>query len=413
MKRVAHLIKMTFKVYKERGPRSTFFRILNYLEELLVFFYLLPILRDKIRKDILYVCGCPGGSRFYRCDNQAEEIKNYGLKSLTLSQDNIFLRFIVNNFKVFIFQRVIFNKNIEEFLNEIKRQGKVVFFETDDLVYDPNFSKNISGFNYFSKKEKKWYSDGIGREILEDSYIKNCIVSTHHLKKRIFKKYPEKNVFISTNKMGKSQLRWANKFYHKKDKYILKDDKIRIGYFSGSKSHDKDFKIVEDILLDLLEKNKNVVLMIVGFLKLSEKFNKFENQIERHSFVSYGQLPKLILREDINIAPLEKDNPFCKAKSALKYFESGILEIPTIATATDSFKRVIKNGETGFLAENGQEWECFLSELIKNKEKRLEMGKKARLDVLENYTIFKKDPDTEKLVEFMKEVSIEPLDMKY
>ena len=55
--------------------------------------------------------------------------------------------------------------------------------------------------------------------------------------------------------------------------------------------------------------------------------------------VPLHHLPDEIARFDINLAPLEPDNPFCDAKSELKYFEGALAGVCTIASPVGPFRR--------------------------------------------------------------------------
>lgn len=376
------LINTAWQVYHRVGFWGLIKRIKEY-----IYWNLnnLMILLFSGKGDVLFVSGCPGGSRMYRCENQAEKLKRAGLKAMVVDQNSSALFFLIKKFRIFIFQRVIYNQQIARVVAEIKTQKKEIIFETDDLVFDPSFIPYMNYFNHMGAEEKSWYANGIGREILEDDYVKRCIVSTDYLAEKIKEKYPKKEVLVSYNSLSEKQIKWAEKVLKRKSKIKPKDGKVRIGYFSGSKSHDADFETVASVIRELLEENKNLILMVVGPLKLGEDFSGFSDQIERFDFVSIKKLPELILRCDINIAPLEIDNPFCQAKSGLKFFEAGILGIPTVATATDSFCRMIKNGQTGFCVKNLVEWKEVLKKLIDEKELRKKVGLAARCLVKEKW----------------------------
>ena len=386
---------MSWRVYDVRGFLSLLVRIREYLIDFFsaLFFQ---------HRDVLYVSGCPGGSRFYRCNNQSEELLKYGISANIISQGNSYLVNLVKKHKVFIFQRVIFNEHIERVMNEIFKQKKYIIFETDDLVFNPEYLSFMHYYNYMGKEEKGWYENGIGREILEDSKVKNCIVSTQFLANEVISKYPDKYVYILENRLNKNQVLYANNAYKNIKNIKIKDGKIRIGYFSGSKSHDADFSSISDVLVRILTENKNLVLMIVGYLRLGDKFEHLTGQIEYYSFVPMKKLPSLMMISDINIAPLEMHNPFCQCKSALKFLEAGILGIPTIASATDSFQRAIENNNDGFLVFTENDWYEKLSLLINNESLRNEIGNNARLNCLEKYTTQSKNLNMEKFSNFIK-----------
>lgn len=395
MKKILHLAGMTVRVYRERGAISLLKRIFQYVRELILSSFI-------TRGDVLYISGCPGGSRSYRCYTQAEELSYYGISSKVISQDNLNLIWLTARFKIFIFHRVIYSEHIENVIREIKKQKKTIIFETDDLVFNPAYIPYMHYYQHMDPCEREWYDNGIGREILEDPYITHCVVSTRYLKYRILEKYPDKTIFVSRNKLSKKQIRYARQAMGKKELLKVKDGRVRIGYFSGSRSHDKDFETVSDILLELLKENKCAVLMIVGHLRLPKSFDMLSSQIEYHDFVPLRKLSELILRADINIAPLELDNPFCQAKSELKFFEAGLLEVPTIASATDSFQYAIQNRKNGFLASTREEWSQSLRELAQDSKLREDIGRNAKKDALEKHRAGKKYLEGEKLASFIK-----------
>ena len=51
------------------------------------------------------------------------------------------------------------------------------------------------------------------------------------------------------------------------------------------------------------------------------------NRIEWRLMVPVERLAEELARFDINLAPLEVGNPFCEAKSELKYFEAALVDV--------------------------------------------------------------------------------------
>src|SRR5204863_5326912 len=97
------------------------------------------------------------------------------------------------------------------------------------------------------------------------------------------------------------------------------------------------------------------------------------------------ELPQLIAQIDINLAPLELDNPFCQAKSEIKYTEAALVGVPTVASPTDAFAYAITHGENGLLAATVDEWQAALSQLIEQPEARQQLGAVARQRVYQEY----------------------------
>ena len=62
--------------------------------------------------------------------------------------------------------------------------------------------------------------------------------------------------------------------------------------------------MIENSLIKILKKFKNVKILLVGNLKLLESFNEFSEQIIKQEFVDWKLLPEIISNIDINSAQL-------------------------------------------------------------------------------------------------------------
>ncbi len=208
------------------------------------------------------------------------------------------------------------------------------------------------------------------------------ITPTDFLSKYIKNKYHVKTTVLRNHLDQKSLDNGKNIFIKNKNK-VKKD--IIIGYFPGTKTHQKDLETINQTLQKLLQKYSHLKLKIVGDPSLATSFDQTKKQIILHKKVPYKKLMKLYRDVDINLAPSEINNDFCESKSELKYFFAGACGIPTIASATNAFEYAIKNGVNGYLCYKDKDWDKYLEELINNRQKRLSMGKKAFSHVQEKY----------------------------
>lgn len=332
--------------------------------------------------DVLFIAGgAMGDSTFYRVHVQAEELEMHGLKCEKISQDSPWLLGCANKFRILIFHRVLYGKKIETFLKKIKNNNGTIIFETDDLVFDRKYLEFMDFYKKMNSLEKILYKNGLGGEILNDPYVDTCVASTSYLAEKLKEK--GKNVIVSKNKLSNHELEIANNLLKNSSK--AEDGFIRIGYFSGTMSHNKDFATISNALLKIMEKYKNAKLLLVGPLEIENKLNKFKNRIEQLPRVSREKYYENVYRADINVVPLES-NPFCESKSELKFFEPGILGIPTVAVRNQTFSETITDGVDGFLADNTSEWIEKIGKLIEDENLRKAMGEKAREKVLKEYT---------------------------
>jgi O-antigen biosynthesis protein len=332
--------------------------------------------------DILIITGGVGDSANYRSYNVAEELNLHKINAAVMIQDNPFLPRFADKFKVFIFHRTLVTPIITKLIKRIKEQKKEIIFDTDDLVFDTKYMHAADSYANMSYFEKKQYEHGVGEEILTDAYVRVCTTSTTYIAK-ILKEY-EKRVFIVPNKLSKLDLEIAENIL--KNSRKEKNEIVRVGYFSGTMSHNRDFAAITDVLLQIMEKYMSVELFLAGPLDIESRLNKFKERIKQLPYVPRAKHFANIATVDINIAPLEVGNPFCEAKSELKFFEAGILGIPTVASATQTFKEAIQDGEDGFVAASDVEWIEKIGKLITDKNLRGTMGSKAREKSLQKYT---------------------------
>ena len=336
--------------------------------------------------DILFITGGVGDSARFRTEHIAEELQLQGFRTSTTVQDNPFLSTYADKFSVFVFHRVLYTPSVAKLMERIKEQKKEIIFETDDLVYDPEFLKHMDYYTKMNPLERKLYEHGVGGEILADPYVQVCTTSTDYLARKLSEK--GKRVFVVKNKLSKQDVMWANEVLKEKNSKIkIQDSKIiKIAYFSGTPSHNKDFATIVPVLERLLAKYPQVRLVLAGPLDVNDTLNQFSAQIERVAFAPRQQHFGNIAQVDINLAPLEIDNPFCESKSELKWFEAAIVSVPTVAAATEPFRLAITDGVDGYVAATAAEWEEKLEKLIIDTEARKMMGERARQTVLARYT---------------------------
>jgi glycosyltransferase involved in cell wall biosynthesis len=162
--------------------------------------------------------------------------------------------------------------------------------------------------------------------------------------------------------------------------------RVTIGYLSGTPTHDRDFLQAADALLWALDTLPETRLVTVGPVELDPRFERFGERIQRLPLYPWQRLPEVLASIDINIAPLEPDNPFSEAKSCVKYMEAALVGVPTIASPCADFRRTVTPGVTGYLANSPADWREALACLISSADHRAQMGRQARADVLRQRT---------------------------
>ena len=169
---------------------------------------------------------------------------------------------------------------------------------------------------------------------------------------------------------------------------------VRIGYAAGTRTHQRDFRPAAEALGRLLRDRPKCRLVLFrtpggGAAQLDpDEFPALaglENWIEWRELVPLAELPNELAQFDINLAPLEVGNPFCEAKSELKYYEAALVDVCTVASPTGPMRRAICDGETGRLADTAEAWYAALLDLVDDAPLRQRLARAAYHDALARF----------------------------
>jgi len=330
-----------------------------------------------------FISGCPAASYIYRCHHQAEMLRLAGCEveiymTCTFPYDQL----IDKKYPIVVAHRIARTDEFENFVVQAHALGMKIIYELDDLIFDVDRLHQVDLYNNFDTEEKKIFVDQVKRNRQAIELCDGVVVSTNRLEEEIKIHFPGLPVIISRNRISQKMEEEA---IQARLREIPKDKFIRIAYFSGTKSHQKDFAECVDGLYNILQEFPDVRLMIVGYLDIPKSLDEFSDRIEKLPFVDPRELPYLYRKVDINLAPLESKNDFTECKSELKYFEAGLLGVPTVASSTSGFQLAIKNGFNGHLCSSTREWTDTLRELVTNPELRNRIGQRALEDVNSRY----------------------------
>ena len=342
-------------------------------------------LPSKRKSSVLYLkCEWAGLTNYYRVFNMVEYLKLIGIHAEVLDLYDLPSRVAyAYRFDLIVVHRIPMNSTLDSFIRICKELNIVVIFDIDDYLFEPSVIHLIEWVKHTQSTERKQLIEHITQCKQTFEACDYFICPTDFLAKKA--EEAGKEAYVIRNGFNRELLQVFLKTLEEKDS-LKADNTIRIGYFSGTKTHQKDFHTIAPAILRILDEYDNVRLSICGLLDLDHRFDVLVHRVEKYPFVPIEQLPHYIAKFDINIAPLETGNIFCEAKSELKYFYAGILRMPTVATPADAFRFAIRHGENGFLASSGEEWYSCLKTLIENTSLRKSMGEKAFTHVMDTYT---------------------------
>ena len=267
--------------------------------------------------------------------------------------------------------------------------GARVVFDVDDLMIDPDLAREdvIDGIRSqsFAAADVRAHYARLRTTMSQADF---CLASTDELATHM--RRHALPTLVLPNGFDAATLA-ASRLALRRHRAGPADSLLRVGYASGSRTHQRDFAQAAGAVARVLRERPDCRLVLFrapgqgpNTLDLHEfpAFDGLEAQIEWREMVPLARLPAELARCDVNIAPLEAGNPFCEAKSELKLFEAGLVEVPTIASPTAPFRRAIEHGRNGFLAASPDDWYAALDQLLDDPAVGRRVGRAAYLDTL-------------------------------
>ena len=256
--------------------------------------------------------------------------------------------------------RARYDQRVNHLINAFRCRGKRVLFDVDDLVFDTDYGHLIQRtLDQDLERAEVWdhwfaYSSRIGTTLrLCDA----AITTNEYLAERI-SEYACLPVRVIPNFLNREQLEVSEPLFAARRNGSPSSDLIRLGYFSGSPSHNRDFAMVTSALEELLEEDSRLGLTVVGYITLGADLARFGDRVRYCAFTDFVSLQRLVGGVEFNLVPLQY-NAFTNCKSELKYFEAAIVGTQTIASPTFTYRRAIRHADNGYLAQAHQWAHCI------------------------------------------------------
>lgn len=278
--------------------------------------------------------------------------------------------------------RAKWSPRLEALYGTCAGRGIPVHYDVDDLIFDPEIvrQRRIALLDALPESAvADWERDAIlYRRALAESG--EALVTTEPLAR--WAQEVCHSVRVLSNTLGPQVEAVADEAWRARAAHEQRcaTDTVRIGYASGTRSHHRDFAVVADVLARILRAHSCALLTIVGELDVDQfaVLRECQSQIEVRPRVRWHELPREVARFDVNLAPLESNNPFCECKSEIRCTMASMVGVPTVASPTPPQRTAIIDGVTGWLASSAEEWERCLSEAVSDSERRSHYGSAAR-----------------------------------
>jgi glycosyltransferase involved in cell wall biosynthesis len=339
---------------------------------------------------IAYYYALPDTSIFrYRVFNMIEALghmESEASASWLTAEDEDHAIELIDDIDVLVVCRALYAPQIGAMIARAKALGKRVLFDIDDLVFDDRYTHLIVETLDQPVDEaglQLWF----GRISRCGATLRLCdgVVTTNDFLAERVRQFVDLPTWVVPNFLNAAQLELSARIRRAKGHGgTVWTDRVYLGYFSGTPTHNRDFAVVEPAVERLLEEDPRIKLRIVGFPPQSERLERYGDRIETLPLQDFLNLQLAIGEVDINLVPL-RDNVFTNCKSDLKYFEAAIAGTVTVATPTYTFDASITDGVNGFTARS-DEWYAVLRETIDRLADLPTIAENAVADVLQRYT---------------------------
>jgi glycosyltransferase involved in cell wall biosynthesis len=289
-------------------------------------------------------------SFIYRCANMAHALKVQGH---TVWMGHVSKLPWRGRWDVVVFHRPRAGWRLTALVTWLRRERARTVADVDDLVFYPNLARYSPGVanNLVSLKTTVQQFSAHQRALAS---VDRITVSTPPLIAYALAHFKQAKVAVIPNAVHWS---WREFPAYKKPE---RPGRL-IGYFPGTRSHDRDFAQVAPVLQSVLAQCPDVRLSVTG--PLDFELDARPGQVERHDKMPFDRFHENVQRCDVNLAPLEA-SPFTACKSALKVIEAGYWNIPTVCSPLPDAQRFV--GAGACMANTPAEFEAQLLRLLRD-----------------------------------------------
>lgn len=328
---------------------------------------------DRPIRRVIFAVGIDGAPLRYRARLPAEGLALHGVDSAVLWYRDPDLPDLLAEADAAVFYRVPATIQVLDLIAQARRRNCPVLFDVDDLIFDPDLADEIPALKILTPADAELWLQGVRRyrTTMEacDVFIGSTEQLCHHA---------SLVTGMTTERFGNGVGLLLGQLSDAALAVPRRPGPPRLGYFSGTTTHDRDWAQVEPAVLDAMERHPSLGLWLVGHLEPSSAVHQYQDRIRVIPFLPWQQLPRLLRDVDLNLVPLETDSRFNQSKSAIKWLEAALVATPTVASPTQPYREVIEAGRTGLLASDNDEWSEAIDTLVKDPDLLAGMGAQAR-----------------------------------
>ncbi|WP_262027450.1 glycosyltransferase [Microvirga sp. Mcv34] len=238
-------------------------------------------------------------------------------------------------------------------LEDLRRLGKRLLADYDDLIFGTD--EEALSYSTFRSglRSKKQVTAMFSANLLALLEFDLFSTSTDPLKQQVMRFKPSGRCETIPNAVPASIISIAeeNAFF------LAPRSSNTVGYFAGTKTHDKDLPVAEEGVLSFLENDRTGRFLVVGPVSLPATLTDHPRVVQ-HGLVDYLYLPKLMQQCSTVVAPLEQTS-FNDCKSRVKFLEASLAGCRLVATPIPDIRAVASHSAD--LPQTRDEWVAALA----------------------------------------------------
>lgn len=341
-----------------------------------------PGMRRLSGRRVLFLTGMDGAPLRYRAWNLIERMRRVGVHGTVLFHSDRNAVAAARRADLVVLYRAPFSAAVSKVVREARKRGVPVVFSADDFVFRPDDLAHAPALDHPDPRVVEGYRQSVEGHARCLAAADAFLGSTPELTSAA----ADLGVpaYCLPNGLSKELVALSDRAL-RRDPGPRPSARVRVGFASGTDTHDGDLALVAPALAAVLSRSPQATLILGGPVTLPEPLLAVRDQIERWPFVAWSDLPERLAGLDVNLAPLDVDRAFNLGKSEVKLLEAAAVGVPTLASDAPAFRRASREGQLALLCRDPAEWEGALSRLIADPGLRRTMGLAARTDVCTRY----------------------------
>ncbi|MFO0973105.1 MAG: glycosyltransferase [Phycisphaerae bacterium] len=299
---------------------------------------------------VLYVTDRFDAPYLYRCDHAVRQLRadGAGCDVASLADST---RIDLAPYSVVVLFRLPWSPRVAALIDRARAGGAAIVFDIDDLVFDParvDALPFLRGAPAWLAARYRLLAERLQRTFLAADLFVGATPALADAARAL-----GKPAVVHPNLLHPATLAVADQVARWRRSRELPPV---ISFLSGSLTHNADFAAIGAPLRRVLDERPDVRLLVVGFVELDDELARFGDRVVRVPFCDWRVQPWLAGLATVNLAPLAELDAFSHSKSALKFFESAAVGVPTIASPTAPMLAAFEPGREGFIARSADEW---------------------------------------------------------